>query len=206
MAPRIAKGKVIIGVSGGDRPTRGFFDAYDAATGRRVLALLHRSGRSVQAVRERRAEESRRTWDREWWKLGGGGAVWDGMAYDPEAELVYVGTGNAGAVDVASTVVEGQGQSLRRLDPRRPRRHRRVEVALPGGAGRQLGLRQRAAPDARGPGDQRTPRKVIMQANKNAFFYVIDRLTGQFISAQPFSQVTWAKGSIQKTGRPIVNP
>ena len=50
------------------------------------------------------------------------------------------------------------------------------------------------------------PRKVIMQANKNAFYYVIDRLTGQFISAGPFSRVTWAKGIDQKTGRPIVNP
>src|SRR5579862_1525825 len=50
------------------------------------------------------------------------------------------------------------------------------------------------------------PRKVIMQANKNAFYYVIDRITGQFISAQPFSQATWAKGIDQKTGRPMINP
>ena len=96
MAPRIAKGKVIIGASGGDRPTRGFFDAYDADDRPSRVALLHSPRRSIEAVRERGDEESGRDVGREeWWKNGGGGAVWDGLAYDPEAGLVYVGTGNA---------------------------------------------------------------------------------------------------------------
>ena len=95
MAPRIAKGKVIIGVSGGDRPTRGFFDAYDAATGRRAWRFYTVPGDPSKPFENAAMKKAAETWDGDWWKVGGGGSVWDGMAYDPEAELVYVGTGNA---------------------------------------------------------------------------------------------------------------
>ena len=95
MAPRIAKGKVIIGVSGGDRPTRGFFDAYDAMTGKRAWRFYTVPGDPSKGFENSAMRKAAETWDDEWWKLGGGGAVWDGMAYDPEADLVYVGTGNA---------------------------------------------------------------------------------------------------------------
>ena len=125
MAPRIAKGKVIIGVSGGDRT--------DARVLRRLrrddrtarVALLHRARRSRPSGFENEAmRKAAETWDveKEWWKYGGGGAVWDGMAFDAEAGLVYVGTGNAAAVDVPPSLVEGQGQPLRRLDSCRRRR------------------------------------------------------------------------------------
>ena len=184
MAPRIAKGKVIIGASGGDRPTRGFFDAYDAITGRRAWRFYTVPGDPAKPAENAAMKKAVATWDKEWWKNGGGGAVWDGAAYDPELESRLRRHRQRRAVDAGAAHVDGHGQSLRLLHPRRGRRHRRAEVALPGGARRLLGLRQRAAPDPRRPAaSTAATRKVIMQANKNGFFYVIDRVTGQFISA-----------------------
>src|SRR5215217_427777 len=95
MAPRSAKGNVIVGVSGGDRPTRGFFDAYDAMTGRRAWRFYTVPGDPSKPLENAAMKKAAATWDNEWWKKGGGGAVWDGMAYDPELGLVYMGTGNA---------------------------------------------------------------------------------------------------------------
>src|SRR3954464_7068196 len=93
MAPRIAKGKVIIGVSGGDRPTRGFFAAYEATTGRLARRFYTVPADPAKPVENAAMKKAAPTWDGEWWKLGGGGAVWDGFAYDPDSDLIYVGTG-----------------------------------------------------------------------------------------------------------------
>jgi quinohemoprotein ethanol dehydrogenase len=206
MAPRIAKGKVIIGVSGGDRPTRGFFDAYDATTGRRAWRFYTVPGDPSKPFENAAMKKAADTWDGDWWKLGGGGAVWDGMAYDPDAELVYVGTGNA----------EPWAQQLRtstrkdnlyvcsilavHVDTGELKWHYQV---VPGDIWDFDSVQHLMLADLTING---RPRKVIMQANKNAFYYVLDRLTGQFISAGPFSKVTWAKGIDQRTGRPMVNP
>jgi PQQ-dependent dehydrogenase (methanol/ethanol family) len=209
IAPRIAKGKVIVGPAGGDRPTRGFFAAYDAETGREVWRFYTVPGDPAKGFENAAMRKAAATWDGEWWKLGGGGAVWDGISYDPESELLYVGTGNA----------EPWPQALRTKDTSTGRDNLYVAsiVAVNVNTGELKWHYQMV------PGDQwdydsvqqmtladlqingRT-RKVIMQANKNGFFYVLDRLTGEFISAQPFSRVSWAKGIDQKTGRPIINP
>jgi quinohemoprotein ethanol dehydrogenase len=204
MAPRIAKDKVIIGVSGGDRPTRGFFDAYDAKTGRRAWRFYTVPGDPSKPFENAAMKKAAETWDNEWWKKGGGGAVWDGAAYDPELELVYVGTGNAEpwayqlrsskdkdnlyvasilAVDVDSGTLKWHYQ------------------VVPGDNWDFDSVQHLILADLQIGG---RARKVIMQANKNAFYYVIDRVTGQFVSAGPFSQVTWAKG-IDAKGRPMVN-
>src|SRR5215469_533250 len=95
MAPRIAKGKVIIGAAGGDRPTRGFFAAYDTETGREVWKFHTVPGDPAKGFESSAVRKAAATWDGDWWKLGGGGSVWDGISYDPETELLYVGTGNA---------------------------------------------------------------------------------------------------------------
>jgi PQQ-dependent dehydrogenase (methanol/ethanol family) len=205
MAPRIAKGKVIIGASGGDRPTRGFFVAFDAMTGREAWRFYTVPGDPSKPFENGAMKKAAATWDGEWWKLGGGGAVWDGFAYDPDADLIYVGTGNA----------EPWAQTLRTTTPKdnlyvcsilavspttgELKWHYQV---VPGDIWDFDSVQHLALADLTING---RPRKVIMQANKNAFFYVIDRLTGEFISAGPFSRVTWAKGIDQKTGRPIVN-
>ena len=205
MAPRIAKGKVIIGVSGGDRPMRGFFDAYDATTGRRAWRFYTVPGDPSKPFENAAMKKAAETWDNEWWTRGGGGAVWDGMAYDADAGLVYVGTGNAEPwtfhlrsskdkdnLYVASILAV-------HVDSGELKWHYQV---VPGDNWDFDSVQHLVLADLQING--RT-RKVIMQANKNAFFYVIDRLSGEFISAQPFSYVTWAKGIDQKTGRPIVN-
>ncbi len=208
MAPRIAKGKVIVGAAGGDRPTRGFFAAYDADTGREAWRFYTVPGDPAKGFESSAMRKAAETWEGEWWKLGGGGAVWDGISYDPESELVYVGTGNA----------EPWPQALRTKDVSTGRDNLYVAsiVAVHVDTGELKWHYQMV------PGDQwdydsvqqmiladltinGKPRKVIMQANKNGFFYVLDRITGEFISAQPFSKVTWAKGIDQKTGRPIIN-
>jgi quinohemoprotein ethanol dehydrogenase len=205
MAPRVARDKVIIGVSGGDRPTRGFFDAYDVKTGRRAWRFYTVPGDPSKPFENAAMRKAADTWDQEWWKKGGGGAVWDGMAFDPELGLVYVGTGNAEPwtfhlrssrdkdnLYVASILAVN-------VDSGELKWHYQV---VPGDNWDFDSVQHLILADL--PIGGRT-RKVIMQANKNAFYYVIDRVTGQFISAQPFSQVTWAKGIDQRTGRPMVN-
>jgi quinohemoprotein ethanol dehydrogenase len=205
MAPRIAKGKVIVGVSGGDRPTRGFFDAYDALTGRRAWRFYTVPGDPAKGFENAAMKKAADTWDNEWWTRGGGGSVWDGLAYDPDAELVYVGTGNAEPwtfhlrsskdkdnLYVASILAVD-------VDTGELRWHYQV---VPGDNWDFDSVQHLILADLTING---RVRKVIMQANKNAFYYVIDRLTGQFISAQPFSYVTWARGIDPKTGRPMVN-
>jgi quinohemoprotein ethanol dehydrogenase len=205
MAPRIAKGKVIIGVSGGDRPMRGFFDAYDAATGRRAWRFYTVPGDPSKPFENPALKKAAETWDKDWWTRGGGGAVWDGFAYDPDAELVYVGTGNAepwtfhlrSSKDKDNLYVA----SILAVDVDTGELKWHYQV-VPGDNWDFDSVQHLVLADLVINGRSR---KVIMQANKNAFFYVIDRLTGQFISAQPFGYVTWAKGIDQKTGRPIVN-
>src|SRR5437867_7580946 len=91
MAPRIAKGKVIIGVSGAEYPVRGFFAAYDANTGQFAWRFYTVPGDPSKPFESAALKKAAETWSGEWWKMGGGGTVWDGMAYDPEADLIYVG-------------------------------------------------------------------------------------------------------------------
>ncbi len=206
VAPRIAKGKVIIGVSGGDRPSRGFFDAYDAATGRRAWRFYTVPGDPSKPFENAAMRKAAETWDGEWWKLGGGGAVWDGMAYDPDAELVYVGTGNAEPWTYHLRSSKEKDNlyvcSILAVDVNTGELKWHYQV-VPGDNWDFDSVQHLILADLTIAGRSR---KVIMQANKNGFYYVIDRLTGQFISAQPFSYVTWAKGIDQKTGRPLVNP
>ena len=205
MAPRIAKDKVIIGVSGGDRPTRGFFDAYDVKTGRRAWRFYTVPGDPSKPFENDAMRKAAATWDQEWWKKGGGGAVWDGAAYDPELELVYVGTGNAepwtfhlrSSKDKDNLYVA----SILAVDVDTGTLKWHYQV-VPGDNWDFDSVQHLILADLTIDGRRR---RVIMQANKNAFYYVIDRVTGQFISAGPFSQVTWAKGIDPKTGRPMVN-
>jgi PQQ-dependent dehydrogenase (methanol/ethanol family) len=209
IAPRIAKGKVIVGPAGADRPTRGFFAAYDAETGREVWKFYTVPGDPAKGFESPAMRKAAATWDGEWWKLGGGGSVWDGISYDPESELLYVGTGNA----------EPWPQALRTKDVSTG--HDNLYVAsivavnvntgelkwhyqmVPGDQWDYDSVQQMTLADLQINGKTR---KVIMQANKNGFFYVLDRITGEFISAAPFSRVSWAKGVDPKTGRPIINP
>ena len=96
MAPRIAKGKVIIGVAGAEYPVRGFFAAYDANTGQLAWKFYTVPGDPSKPFENDAMRKAAATWTGDWWKYGGGGTLWDAISYDPDANLLYVGTGNAG--------------------------------------------------------------------------------------------------------------
>jgi quinohemoprotein ethanol dehydrogenase len=204
MAPRIAAGRVIIGISGSDRPSRGFFDAYDAMSGRRVWRFYTVPGDPSLPFENAAMARAAATWDGDWWTRGGGGAVWDGAAYDPELGLVYVGTGNAEPWAQVLRTSRGQDNlyvaSILAVDVESGLLRWHYQV-VPGDSWDFDSVQHLVLAEITVRG--RT-RRVIMQANKNGFFYVIDRVTGQFLSAQPFAQVSWARGVDQRTGRPIV--
>jgi len=206
MAPRIAGNKVVVGVAGGDHPIRGFFDAYDIATGKRAWRFYTVPGDPSKGFEDETQRAAAKTWTGDWWKWGGGGAVWDGMAYDAETNTVYAGTGNA----------EPWPERFRG-DKHLDNLYTCSIVAVDANTGK-LKWHYQTTPDDQWDFDSvgqlmladlkingRT-RKVIMQAPKNGIFYVLDRLTGEFISAEPFVQVNWTKGFDPKTGRPMLNP
>jgi quinohemoprotein ethanol dehydrogenase len=206
MAPRIAGGKVIIGVSGGDSgETRGFFDAYDATTGQRSWRFYTVPGDPSQPYENEAMRAAAKTWGGDFYTRGGGGAVWDGFAYDPDANLVYVGTGNAepwvqkfrGARDLDNLYT----CSVLAVDLTTGKLKWHFQT-VPNDNWDFDSVQQLMLLDLQIDG--RT-RKVVTQAAKNGFFYVLDRVTGQFVSGAPFVKVNWARG-LDDSGRPMVNP
>src|ERR1700761_7003730 len=206
MAPRIAKGKVIIGAAGAELLIRGFFAAYDAETGKFAWRFYTIPGDPSKPFENPALKKAAATWGGDWWKLGGGGSVWDGMAYDPEADLFYVGTGNGGPWPEELRKSKGKDNlyvcSILAVKPETGELKWYFQ-AVPGDSWDYDSVQQLMLADLTIKGRQR---KVLMQANKDGFYYVLDRLTGQFISGQPFAQVTWAKGLDEATGRPFINP
>src|SRR3984957_268737 len=205
MAPRIAKGKVIIGVAGGEDPVRGFFSAFDANTGHFEWKFYTIPGDPSKPFENPALKKAATTWDGEWWKFGGGASVWDGMAYDPEADLLYVGTGNGGPWPEALRQSKGKDNlfaaSILAVRPDTGELKWYFQP-VPGDSWDYDSVQQLMLVDLTIKG---RARKVLMQANKDGFYYVLDRVTGQFISGQPWVQVSWAKGLDEVTGRPIVN-
>jgi quinohemoprotein ethanol dehydrogenase len=205
MAPRIAGDKVIIGASGGDKTTRGQFVAVDAQTGRLAWRFYTVPGDPSQPFENEAMRRAAKTWGGEFYKNGGGGAVWDGLAYDPEANLVYVGTGNPQPWVQKFRGAQGLDNlytcSILAVDLTTGELKWHYQ-AVPNDNWDYDNVQQLMLLDLTISG---RPRKVITQAAKNGFFYVLDRVTGEFISAEPFVKVSWALG-MGKDGRPIVNP
>jgi quinohemoprotein ethanol dehydrogenase len=203
-APRVVDGKVIIGNGGAEFGVRGFVSAYDAETGKLVWRFYIVPGDPHKGFENEAMRKAARTWTGEWWKNGaGGGTAWDCFAYDPQLKLLYVGTGNGSAWD-RKLRSPGGGDNL----------YLSSIVALHVETGEMAWYYQET------PGDQwdytavqqmtladldirGRKRKVLMQAPKNGFFYVLDRVTGELLSATPYAKITWAKGVDMKTGRPI---
>ena len=205
MAPRIAKGKVVIGVAGSEYPVRGFIQAFDALTGKPAWRFYTVPGDPSKPFENAAMKKAAETWGPDAWKLGGGGSVWDGMAYDPDANLLYFGTGNGGPWPEPLRNSKGKENlyvcSILAINPDNGELKWYYQN-VPGDSWDYDSVQQLMLADITVKGQ---PRKVLMQANKNGLFYVLDRVTGQFISGQPFVKVNWAKGLDEKTGRPFIN-
>ena len=202
-AVRIVKGKVIVGSSGAEHGVRGYFTAYDAETGKRAWRFYTVPGDPGRPFEHSELKMAATTWKGEWWKAGGGGTVWDAMAYDEVADLLYVGTGN-GSPWNANYRSPGGGDnlflsSILAVKPDTGKMAWYFQTT-PGDTWDYTATQPLILADIAINGK---PRKVIMQAPKNGFFYVLDRLTGEFISGKKFAKrVTWATG-LDAKGRPI---
>lgn len=205
-APRVFDGKVIIGQGGGDAGERGYITAYDQKTGEQVWRFYTVPGSPEENKGDPAMERAAKTWSGEYWKTGTGGTAWHGITFDPELNRIYVGTGNSGPYDPEKRS-PGGGDNL----------YLASIVALDADSGEYVWHYQvnpREAWDYKATAGMitatmeidGTPRKVLMQAPTNGFFYVIDRETGELISAEKTGKVTWAKRIDLETGRPVENP
>ncbi len=206
-APRVINDMVVIGNSGAEFGGRGYITAYDAETGEERWRFYTVPGNPADGFDSAAMEAAAPTWTGEWWVIGGGGTVWDGYAFDPEENLLYVGTGNGSPWSRAIRSPGGGDNlylsSILALDADTGELEWYYQTT-PGDDWDYTAVQPLMLLDLEIEGRER---KVIVQAPKNGFFYVIDRTSGAFISAQPFSDdVTWASGIDQETGRPIENP
>ena len=202
-APRVIKGRVVIGMSGGEYGIRGYISAYDAETGKLAWRFYTVPGDPSKPFENKAMAMAAKTWSGEWWKLGGGGVVWDAISYDPELNLVYFGVGNGlewarkyRSADKGDNLFLSSIVALN-ADTGAYVWHFQVN---PGEEWDYDAVGQLTLADLTIGGK---PRKVIMQANKNGFFYVLDRKTGQFIHAKQYVPQNWADGLDPRSGRPI---
>ena len=205
-APRIVKGKVLIGNGGGEFGVRGYVTAYDLDSGEQAWRFFTVPGNPDEPFENPILEEAAETWTGEWWTVGGGGTVWDSMAYDAELDLLYIGVGNGSPWNPAERSPEGgDNLFLSSIVALRPDTGEYVwhYQTTPGDQWDYTATQHMILADLEIEGETR---QVIMQAPKNGFFYVLDRATGEFISAEPFAPVTWADGVDPETGRPNINP
>lgn len=192
-APIVVKDKVISGIAGGEYGVRGFLDAYDAETGERVWRFYTIPGEG---------EKNNDSWEGDSWKTGGA-PTWVTGSYDPELNLIYWGTGNPGPD------WNGEARMGDNL-------YSDSVVALDADTGELEWYFQFTPHDVHDWDATQTPllvdmefdgrmRKLMLWPNRNAFFYVLDRETGEFLLGSPFAKQTWAKG-LDERGRPIRIP
>ena len=202
-APRIVDGKVVIGNGGAEFGVRGYVSAYDAEDGQLVWRTYTVPGDPDEPFESPALERAAETWSGEWWEVGGGGTVWDSMAFDPELRLLYVGTGNGSPWSRSARSPEGGDNlflsSILALDPDTGEIVWHYQTT-PGDNWDFTATQHIVLADLEWEGGTR---KVLMQAPKNGFFYVLDRQTGELLSAEDYVTVTWAKGVDLETGRPI---
>ena len=205
-APRIIKGKVIIGNGGAELGVRGYFSAYDANSGDMLWRFYTVPGNPEDGFENDTMEMAAETWTGEYWKVGGGGTAWDSMAYDPDLDLLYVGVGNGSPWNHSIRSPEGgDNLFLSSIVAVRPDTGDYVwhYQTTPAETWDYTATQHMILADLEIEGANR---KVIMQAPKNGFFYVLDRETGEFISANNFVPINWATHVDPDTGRPVENP
>jgi PQQ-dependent dehydrogenase (methanol/ethanol family) len=207
MAPRVVKGKVIIGNGGAELGVRGYVSAYDAASGELVWRFYTVPGDPKKPQESPALEKALPTWTGDtWYQVGGGATVWDAIAFDPELDLLYVGTGNGSPWSRLIRSPQGGDNlyvsSILALKPDTGELVWHYQTT-PGDNWDYTSTQHIMLADLTLDGQ---PRKVLMQAPKNGFFYVLDRTNGELISAKNYVKVTWATGIDPKTGRPIEAP
>jgi len=206
-APRIVKGNVIIGNGGGEFGVRGYVTAYDADSGDELWRFYTVPGNPNEPFESPEMEIAAKTWSGgKWWEYGGGGTVWDSMAYDPVLDTLYIGTGNGSPWN---RYVRSPGggdnlylSSIVALDPDTGDYKWHYQTT-PGDSWDYTATQHMILADLEINGQTR---KVIMQAPKNGFFYVIDRTNGELISAENYVPINWATHVDMETGRPVENP
>jgi len=201
-APRVAKGKVLIGNSGSEYGVRGYLAAYDAETGKALWRFYTVPGNPQNGFENKAMETAAATWSGEWWKLGGGGTVWDAVVYDPVTDLVYFGTGNGTPWNQRYRDISG-GDNLYLASI--------MAVKLETG---EYVWHYQTTPAETWDYDATNPmtivdltldgkqRHVVIQPCKNGFLYVLDAATGELLRAQAFTEMNWANGVDMVTGRP----
>ncbi len=206
-APRVVKGKVIIGNGGAEFGVRGYVSAYDARTGKMAWRFYTVPGDPSKPVENPALQKALETWKGgDCWVVGCGGTVWDALAYDPDADLLYVGTGNGSPWNrEVRSPGGGDNLYLSSILALKPDTGNLVwhYQTTPGESWDFTATQSLILADLSIKGRDR---KVIMQAPKNGFFYVLDRITGELLSAEAFTDVNWATGIDMKTGRPIETP
>ena len=205
-APLAAAGRIFIGNAGAEYGVRGYVSAYDAATGDLVWRFYTLPGNPAKGFENAQLAAAARTWPPGWWKSGGGATVWNSFSYDPRLGLLYFGTGNvqpwARALPDGRTADSLFSASI---------------IAVHAATGAYAWHYQTTPGDRWDYDATQTltlatlriggqPREVIMQAGKNGYFYVLDRRTGQLLSASNFVPVNWAHGIDLESGRPRVVP
>lgn len=204
VAPRVVKGKVLLGPSGGEFGVRGYIAAYDAETGEEVWRFYTVPGNPADGFENEALKKAAATWGGEWWKLGGGGTVWDAIVYDSVNDLLFFGTGNGTPWNQRDRDPTG-GDNL----------YLASIIAVEPDTGEYVWHYQTTPADT-WDYDATSPmmlanvvldgkeRRVLMQPSKNGFFYMLDPATGELLRATAFTEVNWADGVDMKTGRPRV--
>ena len=203
-APRVYKGKVIIGNGGAEYGVRGYITAYDADSGDQKWRFYTVPGDPAKPYESKAMADAAKTWDPagKYWEHGGGATVWDTMAFDPELNTMYIGTGNASPWSAKERSPAGGDNlyiaSIVAINPDTGE-YKWHYQETPSDNWDYTSTQPMILADMKIDGKKR---KVILHAPKNGFFFVIDRTNGKFISAKNFVPVNWATG-YDKNGRPI---
>jgi quinohemoprotein ethanol dehydrogenase len=203
-APRIVRGRVIIGNGGGEYGVRGYFSAYDALTGERLWRFYTVPGPPAQPIEHVELALAAKTWSKDSdWASGLGGTVWDSMAYDPELDLLYVGVGNSSPYNRAvRSPGGGDNLFLTSILAVKPETGKLIwhYQTTPGEFWDYTATQHMILAELEIDG---ALRRVLMQAPKNGFFYILDRETGELLSAEKLGFISWASHVDLKTGRPV---